>query len=163
MKNLVIIRHAKSSWNHNVSDLLRPLASRGKNDIKLIGDFFNSFSLTPNIIFSSPARRAHDTAIIFNSRLSDCHISIEIKPELYDFEGRQVINFIRSLSNNYNFVIIFGHNHAFTSISNIFGSKVIDNLPTAGLVHIEFDVDNWNDIKKGTTKHILFPKELRHD
>lgn len=163
MKNLVIIRHGKSSWNHNISDVLRPLTARGKNDIKLIADFFNSLNLTPDAIFSSPARRAHDTAIIFNSRFKDFQNSIVIQQELYDFEGRQVVNFIKSLSNDYNFVIIFGHNNALTSISNIFGSKVIDNLPTAGLVHIGFDVENWSDIKKGTTKLTLFPKELRHE
>lgn len=54
MKNLVIIRHGKSSWNHNISDVLRPLTARGKNDIKLIGDFFNSLNLTPDAIFPVP-------------------------------------------------------------------------------------------------------------
>lgn len=163
MKQLVIIRHGKSSWNHNVSDLLRPLTSRGKNDIKLIGDYFNSLSLTPDAMFTSHAKRAHDTAIIFKSRLKSNDHAIVTVNELYDFQGSAVTNFIKSLPNDYNFVIIFGHNHALTSISNIFGTQFIDNLPTAGLVHICFDVDNWNNISKGTTKLTLFPKQLRND
>ncbi|MGF1554991.1 SixA phosphatase family protein [Paucihalobacter sp.] len=163
MKNLVVVRHGKSSWNHNVGDVLRPLTDRGKNDIKFIGDCFNSFNLNPDCIFTSPAKRAHDTAMIFNSRLKEMQNSIIIVDELYDFEGRQVVNFIKSLSNDYNFIIIFGHNNALTSISNIFGSKAIDNLPTAGLVHICFNVNNWNEIRKGTTKLTLFPKQLRND
>ena len=57
--------------------------------------------------------------------------------------------------------MIFGHNHAFTSISNIFGSIFIDNLPTSGLVKINFDTNNWADIKQGQTELILIPKELK--
>lgn len=163
MKNLVIIRHGKSSWNHNVSDILRPLTNRGEKDIELIGDFCHSLNFNPDCVFSSPARRAYDTAVIFNSRLKEKQKSIIIVEDLYDFEGRQVVNFIKTLSNDYNFIIIFGHNNALTSISNIFGSKVIDNLPTAGLVHICFNVNNWNEIRKGTTKLTLFPKQLRND
>lgn len=163
MKNLVIIRHGKSSWNHNVSDVLRPLANRGKNDIKLIGDYFNNLNLNPDAMFASPARRAHDTATTFISRLKGKNNILVVADELYDFEGKSVINFIKALSNDYNFVIIFGHNHALTSISNTFGTTFIDNLPTAGLVHICFDVDNWNNINKGTTKLTLFPRQLKND
>ena len=57
--------------------------------------------------------------------------------------------------------MIFGHNHAFTSISNIFGTAYMDNLPTSGLVKIDFEIEDWKDLKKGVTKLIIIPKELR--
>lgn len=163
MKQLILIRHGKSSWSHDIIDILRPLSSRGKNDIKLITKYFNTLNLTPEQLFSSPARRAFDTASIFLSGLKQSQKPIVKVDTLYDFEGSRVINFIKALPNDYNFVIIFGHNYALTSISNIFGSKIIDNLPTAGLVHLCFDVDKWNDINKGITKLTIFPKQLRND
>mgnify|MGYP005859281101 CR=1 FL=1 len=163
MKQLILIRHGKSSWSHDVTDDLRPLTKRGKNDIKLITKYFNTLNLKPDQLFSSPARRAFDTASMFYSGLELPQKPIIKVETLYDFEGSQVVSFIKALSNDYNFVIIFGHNHAFTSISNIFGSKVIDNLPTAGLVHLYIDVDKWSDINKGITKLTIFPKQLRND
>ena len=57
--------------------------------------------------------------------------------------------------------MLFGHNHALTSIVNIFGSKYIDNVPTSVLVNITFDIDNWNDIKKGVTTLTIFPRDLK--
>lgn len=163
MKQVILIRHGKSSWNHAVSDILRPLTTRGKNDIKLITNYFNALHIVPDQIFSSPARRAYDTASIFLAESKLDAKQITTVDSLYDFDGGQVINFIKSLPDHYKIIIIFGHNYAFTSISNIFGSKVIDNLPTAGLVHLCFDVDNWNAINKGITELTLFPKQLRND
>ena len=86
---------------------------------------------------------------------------LSVDHQLYDFGGQQVSQFIKSLDDNYQNVMIFGHNHAFTSISNIFGNKFIDNVPTCGLVMIEFDTISWKTIDKGHTKLTLFPKELR--
>ena len=57
--------------------------------------------------------------------------------------------------------MIFGHNHAFTSISNIFGDRYIENLPTSGLVKIIFDTNVWSDITNGQTEFIISPKNLR--
>lgn len=57
--------------------------------------------------------------------------------------------------------MIFGHNHAFTSISNIFGNIFIENLPTSGLVKLNIDIDNWKDLKTGTTDLLIIPKELK--
>jgi phosphohistidine phosphatase len=58
-------------------------------------------------------------------------------------------------------VLIFGHNHAFTEIVNVWGDQYIENVPTAGLVQLNFDIDNWRNIVKGKTKTILFPKQLK--
>ncbi len=80
---------------------------------------------------------------------------------MYDFSGQSVIDFITKIDNSYEKVMIFGHNHAFTSICNIFGDKFIDNLPTSGLVHINFEVTSWQSIKKGTTKLTIFPRDLK--
>lgn len=161
MKTLVLIRHAKSSWEHNLTDLDRPLSNRGFTDAKMLSHIFKTCNFNTNHVFSSPANRALTTCNIFMDALNLPKSMLSIDHQLYDFGGQQVSKFIKSLGDNYQNVMIFGHNHAFTSISNIFGNKFIDNVPTCGLVMIEFDTDSWKSIDKGHTKLTLFPKELR--
>lgn len=161
MKKITLVRHGKSSWKYDVKDDERPLKQRGKEDSKLVSESFLNHQIYPEIFFSSPAKRALNTCKIFAKSLQIPENKIEIVDDLYDFGGQNVINFIKSLDNRYKSIMIFGHNHAFTSISNIFGDKFIDNLPTSGLVVINFEVDLWQDINQGETQIIIFPKELK--
>ena len=161
MKKLVLMRHGKSSWNYDVPDTERPLKSRGKRDAALVARTFNESSEIPDKIYSSPAKRALDTCKIFLKTLDIPISEAQIIDNLYDFGGQNVIAFLKDLPNSLSSVMIFGHNHALTSLTNSFGNKYIDNLPTSGLVEIEFDTNEWIDIKSGTTKQIIIPKALR--
>ncbi len=161
MKTVVLVRHGKSSWEYDVTDKDRPLKNRGLKDAKLVANQFSKQSDIPKYIFSSPANRALNTCKIFTNSFDFPETTIKVVEGLYDFGGENVINFIKNLPNNYTDVMIFGHNHAFTSISNIFGNIFIDNLPTSGLVKLNFEIDNWMDLKKGTTEFIIIPKELK--
>lgn len=161
MKTIVLVRHGKSSWEYDVADRDRPLKSRGINDATLVANKFNKQNDIIKTIFSSPANRALSTCKIFTKLFNLPEDSIKIVEDLYDFGGENVINFIKNLSNDYDDAMIFGHNHAFTSISNIFGNNYIDNLPTCGLVKLNFEIDNWKDLKKGTTEFIVIPKDLK--
>ena len=57
--------------------------------------------------------------------------------------------------------MLFGHNYAITAFVNTYGDKYIDNVPTSGLVAIEFDMDHWNELKPGKTLITLFPRDLK--
>tara|TARA_B100000749_G_scaffold247388_1_gene210784 strand:+ start:43 stop:345 length:303 start_codon:yes stop_codon:yes gene_type:complete len=81
--------------------------------------------------------------------------------QLYDFSGNSVAQFVKKLDNRLSTVAIFGHNYAFTSLANTWGDQYIENVPTAGLVHITFGVDEWSKILEGTTKQMVFPKHLK--
>jgi len=161
MKNLILVRHAKSSWDHNVSDDKRPLANRGISDSQLVSKEFKYQSFYPDMIFSSHANRALTTCNIFMKNLKIPDNLLTISSKLYDFSGENAIDFIKSFDKQLNNVIIFGHNFAFTSITNRFGSVFIDNLPTCGLVWLQFDIESWEDIENGTTKLIIKPKDLK--
>jgi len=65
MKNLILVRHGKSSWEYSVSDKDRPLLERGISDAKLVANKFHENSFEIDAIFSSPANRALHTAMIF--------------------------------------------------------------------------------------------------
>ncbi len=155
------MRHGKSSWENDVKDQDRPLQERGVNDAIRVGNFLREHLEIPDAVFSSPANRALHTCTLVMRQWGVPYQRIQINADLYDFSGSAVERFIHGLDDALDHVMIFGHNHAFTSISNIFGNEMIENLPTAGLVHIEFDNHQWAKITKGITKLKIFPKQLR--
>ncbi|MHA7057176.1 SixA phosphatase family protein [Aquimarina sp. M1] len=161
MKTLYIIRHAKSSWEFDLEDHKRPLNKRGLRDADLIGKQLKNLVKSVDKVLSSDAVRAKTTAKIIFEHLDFPKDIFSLEPKLYDFNGHQVIEVIKNCNDKINDLIIFGHNHAFTSIANLYGDKTIDNLPTAGVVGIQFDVDRWKSIDVGKTVLTLFPKELR--
>ncbi|WP_344926603.1 SixA phosphatase family protein [Aquimarina addita] len=161
MKTLYIIRHAKSSWEYDVEDRNRPLNERGVNDAGLIGKKLISLINPVDQVLCSDAKRTQMTADIVLSHLTIDRSVFSLEPKLYDFDGHQVIEVIKSCSNQVSSLMIFGHNHALTSIVNMFGSEIIYNLPTAGVVAIHFDVEEWQNISVGKNLFTLFPKELR--
>ena len=161
MKTLILVRHGKSSWEYNVGDKDRPLKERGINDAHLVGSYFESKAADLDAAFSSPACRALHTAMIVLRELAYPLENFQVTEELYDFSGSSVANFVHNLDDGLSKVIIFGHNYAFTNIANQWGDKSIDNVPTAGLVQIKFDTDQWGSVHKGRTEEIVFPKQLR--
>ena len=161
MKTIVLIRHAKSSWEQDINDLNRPLSVRGFTDANLISKAFSSYDFKPDAIYSSPANRAATTCSIFMESLNLPKSLLTIDKQLYDFGGNQVLRFIKSLDDDLKQIMIFGHNHAFTSLANSLGDRYIDNLPTAGIVMIDFKIDQWQDISVGSTKTLLTPKDFK--
>lgn len=163
MKSIILIRHGKSSWAYNVKDQERPLKARGVKDALLIAKELKSYKFKIDKVFSSPANRALSTSKIVVNELGKNIHDIKIVEDLYDFAGENVISFIRSLPKELDCILIFGHNNALTAISNIFGSIYIPNLPTSGLVKINFEVNNWSLLKNGDTERIITPKQLKND
>ncbi|MCQ0112639.1 SixA phosphatase family protein [Zhouia amylolytica] len=161
MKKLVLMRHGKSSWEYDVEDIERPLKKRGMKDTQRVANQYVKLEGLPQHIFSSPANRALSTCKLFMETADVPKKKLTVVDKLYDFGGNSVISYIKSLDKSLDHIMIFGHNHAFTSIANIFGNRFIDNLPTAGLVVLKFDVDSWKDIDKGTTELLIIPKKLR--
>lgn len=161
MKTLTIFRHAKSSWKYDVDDIERPLKKRGIADAKLICKELKAIDFKPDYIVCSPARRTLQTSRIFFKTLNINSKTLTINNNLYDFSGASVINVIKSIDDSYNNILIFGHNYALTNIVNTYGDVYIENVPTSGIVSIEFDITSWNDLKTGKTIKKLFPKDLK--
>lgn len=161
MKIITLMRHGKSSWEYDVNDIKRPLKPRGIKDSTLVSKAFAKSNITINSIYSSPANRAYSTCKIFTQNMKIPLNKVKIIDKLYDFGGHDVIDFVKSLPDDEKNVMIFGHNNAFTSISNIFGNKFLDNLPTAGLVVLKFDINSWKDLTKGITELIILPRDLK--
>src|SRR5690606_6350923 len=151
MKTLYLVRHAKSSWKHDVDDHKRPLKKRGERDGKLVSEKVKSEIDPPQKMISSDATRAFSTAQFFKKALNISDANFETDHGLYDFSGQNVMRIIKALDNNLDSVMIVGHNHAFTSIANMLGNRYIENVPTCGFVMLQFDEKEWSEITTGKT------------
>ena len=160
MKNLILIRHAKSSWKAPLQDIDRPLDQKGIQDAHLVATNCLQFLPPTFVIWSSIAKRASETAIIFAQNILYPMESIDFKDELYTFDESQLEKVIKSCTNVFESVILFGHNGAITDFVNKFGDIFIDNVPTSGFLSLQFDTDDWGKIKKGIIKKTIFPKKL---
>ncbi len=161
MKNLTIIRHGKSGYELGLSDKQRKLVERGISDSTLVAQKYLPNLQSDFLIFSSTAVRAATTARIFAKIFLTFNDEIEFNDDLYTFDSRELERIIKKTNDNVTNLLIFGHNDAITDFVNKFGDIYIDNVPTSGLVSIDFESDSWCEIQKGKTIKTIFPSELR--
>ena len=161
MKNLILVRHAKSSWETPLKDRDRPLSKNGLQAAHLVSSYVSKYLPKTYLFWTSVAERASQTALIFAQNLSYPIESIIYKEELYTFDENQLAKVIKSCKNEFDSVILFGHNGAITNFVNKFGDVFIENVPTSGFVSLQFDVDDWSTIEKGKTLKVIVPKDLK--
>lgn len=161
MKTLILIRHAKSSWEFDVIDHERPLNKRGYKDSKLVSEYVAERNLRPDLVLVSDATRTRLTADAFIQALPISLEKVQYNHDLYDFSGYNLTKVIKNCPDAINQLMVFGHNHAITAFVNTYGSKYIDNVPTCGVVIIDFDIPNWKSLKQGITREVIFPKHLK--
>ena len=161
MKKLILIRHAKSSWQAPLRDFDRPLMKSGIHDAHLVSTNIIEYVPKNYLMWSSAAKRAAETAMIFAQNISYPIESIVFKEELYTFDDRKLEDIIKSCPNEYDNLILFGHNEAITNFVNKFGNVFIDNVSTSGFVSINFDSNKWNAIQNGNTVKTIFPRDLK--
>src|SRR5690606_9686596 len=160
MKKLILIRHGKSSWEMPIEDHERPLTNKGIKNSNFIFDKIQENLPERFLIWSSTAKRAHDTAKVFNERLNIPQELTVLKAELYTLDSLHLSKVIKNCEDSVTSLIIFGHNNAITDFVNKFGNKYIENVPTSGVVILEFEEENSNNIKDGKITQTMFPKDL---
>jgi len=160
MKKLILVRHGKSSWDMPVKDHGRPLNNKGIKNSNLIFEQIQTKLPERFLVWSSTAKRARDTAKIFNEVLNIPQELTVLNEDLYTFDEATLTKTIKNCNDSVPSLIIFGHNNAITDFVNKFGNKFIENVPTSGVVIIEFPQENWNNINNGKTVTTLFPKDL---
>lgn len=161
MKRLILIRHGKSSWELNVRDHDRVLLQRGIDDAHLIGATLKEINLSVDAIWSSTAARALQTATIISEYIDYALTKFELKRALYTFDSNELIQEIKSCPDHIENLVLFSHNHGLTEAANQLGSEYFENVPTTGVVIIEFASNEWLDINKGKTIAHFFPKQLK--
>lgn len=164
MKKLLVIRHAKSSWdNPELQDNERPLNKIGLEDAPLMAKVLKNHDFKLDKIFSSSAVRARMTIEIFAKELDIPENMIEFTDELYNASRRDILNFIKRLDNNFESIGIVGHNPGLTDLVHFLLYDFDYELPTCALVGIDLEIEKWSDIKSGTgtLKFFEYPKKYK--
>lgn len=163
MKTLYLIRHGKSSWeNMSFQDYERPLLEKGKKRTRKIAGFLSEKKAVPDLIISSHAERAYDTAIIIAKKLGYEKDKIIIDQNLYFCGSQAMENILFGIDDQVNDVMLVGHNPDMTNFANIFLEQKIDYLPTSGVVCVRFHTNRWTDIfsVKREIPYVVRPSEI---
>ena len=164
MKTLVLVRHAKSDWSDiSISDFDRPLNEKGLNEAPLMAELLSSKGLKPNIMISSPALRAITTAGFFADAFNFSKDDIVLEQEIYSKGAMEVIDIISNIQSSNSTAFVFGHNPYITTIASYLTSIQFDEVPTCGVVCIDFVMKDWVNIPKkiGKLRFYDFPKMIR--
>lgn len=162
MKKLFLIRHGKSDWsNILLDDFDRPLNKRGKNDVPLMANILKEKNISPDLILASPAKRTKTTAKIIAKNIAYLQ-DIQYDENIYEASAKTIVNLIKEVDNQVNTFFLVGHNPSL----NIFTSQFINfkkNIPTTGIIEIEFNCDNWRNIEECKCRLISFdyPKKYK--
>ena len=159
MKTLYVIRHAKSSWEDtSQADFDRGLNDRGKRDAPRMGKRLKEMEVSPDLLLSSPAKRAFSTAKRIAEVLSYPKKHIKTDHQLYHADEDRMLSVINAIADKHETVFLFGHNPGLTDFVNtIIETEVnIDNVPTCGIVAVKFRVDSWKDVSWATGKFLFF-------
>lgn len=162
MKTLVIIRHAKSDWSDpHITDIERPLNKRGKRDAPFMASLLKEKGVVPELILTSPAQRAMQTVKYFVEEFKFDKSKILVREEIYTMGALAIRKLLSQIDDAHNTVFLFGHNPDLTSLANQLMDMFIENIPTTGVVCIDFDFESWKDIlmKKGKLRFFEYPKK----
>ena len=161
MKKILVMRHAKSSWkDHNIPDHDRPLKNRGEKDAEKMGKLLKEKDLVPDLILSSTAERAKQTAKIVRNTCK-CKKDIIYLKELYMAEPSNIMQAIIQHANDAKTIMVVGHNPGMEAFVQILTDKV-ETLPTASVAYLIAKITKWKDLagkEKVTLKKFWRPKE----
>jgi len=164
LKKIFLIRHAKSSWNYpDLADFERPLNKRGRTVAPFMAQKLAEKKYQPDLIISSPAIRAAQTARIFADILKYDLLKIDYQAGIYDGDDSDYFKIINDLKDRYKNIFIFGHNPDIHIVAQNFLDKYLDHFPTCCICGIQFEVKSWKNVHKRSGEQFLFnyPKKYQ--
>ncbi len=161
MKKLILIRHAKSSWsNFSLNDIDRPLNKRGKRDAPFMAKLLKERNIIPDLLISSPAKRAFSTAKFFAEEFNYPKEKIAIKQSIYESSVTDFLYILKEIEDAKQVVFLFGHNPAITLFTAFLSGRDPGNIPTCGIAGLDLLVESWSDLneKRCELKFYKYPK-----
>ena len=162
MKNLILLRHSKSSWKDpTLSDFDRPLNKRGVKDAPRLAEIVRKKNIPLDLILTSSAKRTSETTKTF-IKILDYKSEIFFLDDLYLASSRSILSKIKLVDEVYKNILVVCHNPGITDLANFLGTTTIDNIPTTGVVGFSFD-DIWKNLGNESCKLLFFeyPKKLK--
>lgn len=161
MKTLLLLRHAKSSWDDvSVADFDRTLNKRGKESAPKMGQYFKEQNLNADLVLCSPAKRTKQTADLFLENANiDCKVHFDKR--IYEADVAQLLDVLADVEEQHRTVLVIGHNPGMSDLQEFLTGRWED-FPTACLAHVTLSAPIWKEIKprSGKLDWIARPKEI---
>jgi phosphohistidine phosphatase len=162
MKTIILLRHAKSSWDSPaLSDFQRPLNARGLRDAPRIGAWIAGQGIRPDWVLCSAAARAQETLAGLQTTL-DLDANITVTEDLYLAHPATVVELLSQVDNSFDCSLVIAHNPGMEGLlRGLCGADT--SMPTCALAVIKFPIDSWlaTDLNgHGTLQHFITPREL---
>ena len=164
MKRVYFIRHAKAEgFIEGVSDFERAVKKRGLKDIETIGSYLALQKIKPDVILSSCAMRAEQTALNLAKKL-DFDGKKYFLEELYYAPHEELVSILMAQEESCESIFVIGHNPQLNELVNALSSQYINKIPTMGVVALSFDMDSWSDINsvQGEVEFFIYPKQFQY-
>ena len=160
MKTLYVLRHAKSSWDDaELADFDRPLNERGEIAAPFMGEFMAANGFEPQVIVSSPAVRARETARLA-TEAARFPADIIHDERIYEASPRTLQTVASSINDRFESAMLVGHNPGMEGFVRLMSGRS-EEMPTAALAVIDLDIERWSDIDSGlgSLRRMVRPKE----
>ena len=157
MKTLTLVRHAKSSWkDSSLADRDRPLNKRGERDAPEMARRIAAAGIRPSLIVSSPAFRAWTTAKAVAKEIGYPTEFLQREGDLYLASLNDILDVLIAQDDKFNSLMVVGHNPGLTTFANYLVPGITNNVPTAGVVCVNIDRDDWNLHEQPAAELVLF-------
>jgi phosphohistidine phosphatase len=157
MKTLTLVRHAKSSWkDSSLADRKRPLNKRGEHDAPLMARRIAEAGVRPSLIVSSPAVRAWRTAKAVATEIGYPLEFLQRENDLYLASLQDILDVLVAQDEKFNSLLLVGHNPGITTFANYLVPGITNNVPTAGVVSVNIDREDWNLYEQPQAELVLF-------
>lgn len=153
MKTLLIVRHGKSSWDDmNVNDMERPLKRRGQKNSREGAHLLKGSNVNIDLLLSSPAVRAFDTACIFAKVLRLDAARFEVRDSLYLPDFSTLLKTVLYADDRHRSLMIVGHEPSLSLLTNHFLQQPVEKVVTASISMLQFSTRHWKDISASNLK-----------
>ncbi len=148
VKRLTIVRHAKAVKGY--PDIERALNERGENQAQAVGQRLVQRQIYPDIILSSPARRALDTARILAAEIDFPEEKILIREQIYSASLSDLLTVLQEINDSHADAMLVGHNPIISALANYLADSSVGELPTCGTVRLDFSATSWRMVENGS-------------
>lgn len=170
MKQIHLLRHAKSSWDDpDVDDFGRPLNKRGRKTAALLADYFHQHGIRPDIVLCSPANRARQTLTPLLAALRTVPVTYD--PRIYEAPPMTLHALLSELPQRCLSALLIGHNPGLQRLALALAdparrdpaiAQLADKFPTGGLLTLAAPIEDWSRLVAGSCRveNFLRPKDL---
>jgi len=162
-RQLILIRHTKSSWDDlSMPDYDRPIRKDRIDDAKKMAAKLKELKLEPDLIICSPAKRTRQTVEYFYDKLKYTPEKIQFEKRIYESSAEEILQVVRETNAKVKTLVLVGHNPSITDFANLFIHEKVNEVPTTGVVWLQFENPDWEIYRQTPCKlkRFLTPKTI---